>query len=68
VGDVESVAETEDTYSSGAFGRFGAGRYCGFLPRRFFSHGRWVRRVGRHRSCIVPREAVVILVVRYEKG
>jgi hypothetical protein len=68
VGDVESVAETEDTYSSGAFGRFGAGRYCGFLPRRFFSHGRWVRRTGRHRTCIVPREAVVILVVRYEKG
>jgi hypothetical protein len=68
LGDVESVAETEDTYSSGAFGRFGAGRYCGFLPRRFFSHGRWVRRVGRRRTCIVPREAVVILAVRYQKG
>ena len=68
VGDVESVAETEDTYSSGAFGRFGAGRYCGILPHRFFSHRRWVRRTGRHRTCIVPREAVVVLVVRYERG
>jgi hypothetical protein len=68
VGDVESVAETEDTYSSGAFGRFGAGRYCGFLPKRFYSHGRWIRRTGRHRTCIVPREVVVILAVRYSKG
>jgi hypothetical protein len=68
VGAVESVAETEDPYTSGAYGRFGPGRYCGVLPRRFYSHRRWVHRVPRHRTCIVPRESVVVLTVRFAKG
>ncbi len=68
LGDVEAAAESEDPYSSGDFGRFSGGRYCGKPTRRIFRNGRTIRRLADHRSCFVPRESVVILTVRFEKG
>jgi hypothetical protein len=72
VGSVDSVTETGDTYSSGVFGRFGAGRYCGVVRRRVFGRDtagrRAFRRIVRRRGCVVPRQSVVILTIRYEKG
>jgi hypothetical protein len=72
LGSAEAVSEGEDMYTSGVFGRFGAGRYCGVLVHRIFDSNavgdRVVRRVVRHHTCIVPKESVVQLTVRYEKG
>jgi hypothetical protein len=69
---VEGVSESEDVYTSGVFGRFGAGRYCGVLARRIFGPNatgdRVVRRIARRRTCVVPRQSVVQLTVRYQKG
>jgi hypothetical protein len=71
-GSVQSVAESEDTYSAGVFGRFGAGRHCGTISRRIFGRDatgrRVLQRVVRRRTCIVPRQSVVVLTVRYEMG
>jgi hypothetical protein len=71
VGAVESVADTGDTYSAGVAGRFGIRRHCGVIARRIFRRdetGRAVvRRTRRRHRCIVPRQSVVTLTVRYER-
>jgi len=71
LGPIEAVAETQDPYSAGLWGRFGNGRYCGTISRRVFgrdaSGRRTVRRVVRRHSCIVPRRSAVTLTLRYGK-
>lgn len=72
LGAVEAAVEGEDNYSSGRFGRFGADRYCGVVSRRIFGRNssgeRVVRRVVRRRTCVVPKQSVVVLTVRYATG
>ncbi len=72
IGAVEAVADTGDAYSSGVAGRFGTKRHCGAISRRIFRHDetgrRVLRRSKRRHKCIVPKQSVVTLTVRFEKG